>query len=123
MVNSATAEALRPGVLTTVMPRVARRRHVDVDRPAARHGDELEARQALIMRAGQRREMRHQDLGVADESTDLVRIADILLEPVHAGAGIAMLHRLVGPGEIEGADVEAFAAGLLDRRLETCPAA
>ena len=46
MVNSATAEALRPGVLTTSDAALACGVHVDIDRAAARHGDEFERRAA-----------------------------------------------------------------------------
>ena len=80
MVNSATAEALRPGVLTTSTPRCACRRHVDVDRPAAADRDQLQRRQAVEHGAGDRRQMVDQDRGAADELGDGVGIALILLQ-------------------------------------------
>ena len=47
-----------------------------------------------------------QDLGVADELGDGVGLAHELLQPVEPGAGIAVAHRLVGPGQLQGAHVE-----------------
>src|SRR5262245_28085654 len=62
--------------------------------------------------------MGDQHLGVADEVHDCVRLAHVLFEAVHAGLGVAVLHRLVRPGEVEGADRNLVANTLADRLLE-----
>ena len=93
---------------------VARRHHVDIDRPAARHRDEPKVGQTRHHRARKRREMRDENLGVADEVHYLVGRAHVFLESVEAGLGIAMLHRLVGPGLLQRANGMSRSAGRLD---------
>ena len=72
MVNSATADAFRPGVLTTRIFRLARRRHVDVDRASARDRNQLQLRQPFDHAGGKRREMGDGDLSAIHMRHDLV---------------------------------------------------
>ena len=118
MANSATALALRPGVLTTWMPRVAGRGDVDIDRTATGNGDQLQPGQAIHHGSGERRQMRHQDCRIADKGDDVVRLAHIFLQPVHACLGIAVLHRLIRPRLFERANGERVAADFPQGILE-----
>ena len=80
--------------------------HVDVHRPAARDADQLQLRAAVEQPAVHRRQMGDQDLGVGQEVHDVLGPAHELLQPLERVAGIAVAHRLVGPGKLLGADVE-----------------
>src|SRR5262245_16268771 len=63
--------------------------------------------------------MRHEDVGVADEGHDIVRLTHILLETVERGLGIAMFHRNIRPGQVLLADIEfTNRAACADCRLE-----
>ena len=62
MANSATADAFRPGVLTTRNLSLARRCHVDVDRAPSGYGNQLQLRQPFNRASGKRREMGDGDL-------------------------------------------------------------
>ena len=70
--NSATALALRPGTLTTLTFLARAAAMSTFDRPAARYGDEPQRRKGVEHLARERREVVHQDLGIADETDDLV---------------------------------------------------
>lgn len=106
------------GRVDHLQPASPRGAHVHVDRAAARDRDQPQGRQALHHPLRKRRELGDEDLGPVHELHDLVGIAEILLQPVHPGSGVAVLHRLVGPGVPEGADREAVAAGFLDLRAK-----
>ena len=106
IVNSATALALRPGVLTTRILRSRAAFMSILTGPPRDTAISFRLRQAIHHAAGERRELRDDDLSVADHGDDLVRAALIFLQPVHAGLRIAVLHRLVRPGQFERADVE-----------------
>ncbi len=67
MVNSATAEALRPGVLTTVMPRSRAAFMSILTGPPRDTATNLSVGQAVHDRGRQGRQMRHQDLGTVDQ--------------------------------------------------------
>ena len=101
MVNSATALALRPGVLTTVMPRSRAAAMSILTGPPRDTATSFSFGRRSHHAGGKRRELRHEDLGVADEVDDLVGLAHIFLQPVHAGLGVAVLHRLVRPGQFD----------------------
>ena len=73
MANSATADAFRPGVLTTRIFRFARRRHVDVDRASPGDGDQLQLRQPFDHSGGKRRQMGDGDLRAVHMRHHLVR--------------------------------------------------
>ena len=81
---------------------LARRVHVDIDRAAARDRNQLQMGQPVEHRGGERREMGDDDLRVVRRSaTTSSGVALIFLQPVHARLGVAVLHRLVGPGHLE----------------------
>src|SRR6476661_3791252 len=63
--------------------------------------------------------MRHEDVGVANKGHDIGRLANILLETVEPGLGIAMFHRNIRPGQVLLADLEfTNRAACADCRLE-----
>ena len=99
-------------------PMVARRSHVDVDRPPARHRDQLQLRQPLQHAPRHRRKLGDQDLGIAHELHHPVGTAEILLQTIHARNGIAMFHRLVRPVVLAGPDRQRIAAGGTQLGLE-----
>ena len=120
IVNSATALALRPGVLTTRIAVLARRRHVDIDRPAARDGDQLEVRQPIHHAGGERRELRDQRSRRRRRRRRSRRGRPYTPSGRPARFGIAVLHRLVRPGQFQRADVDRpLAAGLRDLAART----
>ena len=62
--------------------------------------------------------MRDEHRGVAHMRHDLVGRAHVFLQPLHARRGIAVLHGLVGPGQVELAARHPVAAGGEQRLLE-----
>ena len=67
MANSATALALRPGVLTTRTPRARAAAMSMLTGPPRDTATSFRSRQPVQHRRRQRRELRDQDLGIADE--------------------------------------------------------
>ena len=118
MVNSATADAFRPGVLTTRILPLARRRHVDVDRASARDRNQLQLRQPFKHAGGEGREMGDGDLGAVHMRHHLVGRPLIFLQPLHSRLGVAVLHRFVRPRHLVRSDLERLSALLPDRLLE-----
>ena len=96
----------------------ARGGKIDVDRAAAGDDDQPERRHALEHRGGERRELGDRDLGLADKADDRLGVALVFLQPVHAPLGIAVPHRLVGPRQLHGFDVDRPLAPGANRRLE-----
>jgi hypothetical protein len=97
---------------------LARGGEIDVHRPAARDGDQLERRHPLEHRGGERRELGNRDLGQVDKVDDRLGVALVFLEAVHSRLGVAVPHRLVGPRQFYGFDIEERVAAGPDRRLE-----
>lgn len=93
-------------------------RHIDVHRTAAGRDDQLETRQALEHRRRKRRQLGHDDGRAARPMDNLVGIALIFLQPIHARLGVAVPHRLVRPRQFEGLNVERPRAAGADRRFE-----
>ncbi len=73
--------------------------------------------------AGERRKLGDDNLGIADEIDDIIGLAHIFLQSVHALDGIAMLHRLIRPGLFQKTNVMRVAAGFHDLVVETSSAA
>jgi hypothetical protein len=92
-------------------PALAGRPHVDVDRAAARDADQPQPGCPVEQPSVHRGDVGDQDLGVGDEVGDVRGLADELAQACQRAAGLAVAHRLVGPGEFAGADVELAAGG------------
>ena len=118
MVNSATAEALRPGALTMRTPR---------SRAAARSMLTGPPRATTIsLSAGMRLSIAAENgaswvIAISAEPTkrdDRLGVALVFLEAVHSRLGVAVPHRLVGPRQLHGRDIDWPVAAGADRRLE-----
>ena len=106
MVNSATAEALRPGALAIAIPRSRAAARSMLTLPAAGDDDQLERRHALEHRGRERRELGDRDLRRADKGDDRLGVALVFLEAVHPRLDIAVPHRLVGPRQLHRFDID-----------------
>ena len=88
-----------------------RRRHVDIDGPPRETAISLRLGQPVHHAAGERRELRHQRSRHRRRRRRSRRGRPwYSLRPSRPGPGIAVLHRLVGPGQLEGADLDVLAA-------------
>ena len=110
MVNSATADAFRPGVLTTRIFRLRAAAMSMFTGAPARDGDELQSGQPLEHSGGEGREMGDGDLGAVHMRHHLVCRALIFLQPLHSRLDISVLHRLVRPGHLVRSDLGSFSA-------------
>ena len=106
MVNSATAEALRPGVFTTSTPRSRAAAMSMLTGPPRLTAISFSPGSRSSIAAGHRRQMVDQDLRLADELGHGVGVALILLQPRQARAGIAVGHRLVRPRQLQRAQLD-----------------
>ncbi len=118
MVNSATADAFRPGVSATRILRLRAAATSMFTGPPASDGHELQSGQPLEHSGGEGCEMGDGDLGAVHMRHHFVSRALIFLQPLHSRLNISMLHRLIRPGHLMGSDLGSFSALPPDRSLK-----